>query len=327
MTVTEVDLDKPTAIPADTPVATPPPVPDNMTVDQKSTGTTVDVNIDAPTPQQQAALTEIQKAFLEKVPDTYKEKEWVKNFAKTDNPTDELFKSYEHQLSQMGKKGEGLKVPGADATPEQKQEFRKAMGVPDKAEDYKYDPPKAPQGMEAYYQPDAGLIKTMQEAAFKGGMTPEAWQEQVNAYNSHFDSTVKDAVSQLDNQLKATQEAFAKRYGEKSPQVLANLDKAVAGAPDTDKAIFAALQPATKAAMASILQTFSEKYIAEDKLDFTPGMAQAAPMTEQEYGDKFAVAIAKVFQTQKQPHSAEHLTAKAELAKLRLQGEQVFKGK
>src|ERR1051326_3864274 len=104
-------------------------------------GHSMGIDIDAPTALQQQQPTQVGAQFLNTVPDDYKEKDWVKDFAKRENPHAELFKEFENQKSLIGRKAEGLKVPGADAPDTDWQELYKALGVPEKPEDYKYEPP------------------------------------------------------------------------------------------------------------------------------------------------------------------------------------------
>ena len=288
----------------------------------------VDVDIHAPTQLQQNEPTEAAKSFLERVPLDYKDKPWVSELVKANDPTVELFKKVENLQELAGRKGEGLKVPAADAPDAEKQAFYKALGVPEKAEDYIYEAPKAPEGQEQYYQVDNELIKTLQERALKGGMTPQAWKEITEAYNENYVKTVNSNIAQFDSMLKDVQNEFATQYGEKSPQVLATLDSVMSKASDKNKALLQALQPATKAALADAFHKFAEAYVREDKLD-TKGMATGPrTMTEDEYGDEFEKKFAELRGAEKKHglQSAEYLRAKSALSALQLQGKDIFKG-
>jgi len=68
------------------------------------------------------------------VPKEYEDKPWVKELLKNQDPHTELFKQHEHVQKMLGSRG--VTVPGEGAPPEQVREFRKALGIPEKAEDY-----------------------------------------------------------------------------------------------------------------------------------------------------------------------------------------------
>src|SRR5579875_888202 len=296
----------------------------DLGVTQTPGGVKMDVDLAAPTAAQLAAPTEAQASFQKLVPDGYSDKPWVAELAKQDNPLASMFKEFENQRSLVGKKGEGLKVPGETASAEEWQQFHRAIGVPEKPEDYTYEAPKAPEGMEQYFQTDEKLLSAMRSAAHKGGVTPQGWRHIVEAFNAYGAEAVREAAAQADAQLNQTKESFAKHYGEKGPQVLANFDKAIAGAPDYAKPILNALQPATKAALAAVLFNFSSKYVAEDKLDIG-GVGGDKPMSQAEYGDLYEKAFAAYHQTKKNPQGAEHLKAKQELARVQAIGRDIFK--
>lgn len=317
MEVTE--LDRPTAVSGGDAGAT---VPEGVT--QTPGGVRIDVDISQPTAAQLAKPTEVQSSFLKSVPADFAEKPWVSELAKQENPMASMFKELENAHLLVGKKSEGLKVPAADAPVEEWQNFHKALGVPEKPDDYAYEAPKPPAGLEQYYKTDDNLLKTMRDAAHKAGVTPQGWKQIAGAFDSFYEQSLKEAVSQADGQIKAVQDTFAKHYGEKSPQVLASLDKASSSAPDWAKPVLDALQPATKAAIASLLHNFSTKYVSEDTLDVKGGASPTA-MTQAEYGDRYEKLFAKVRETSKNPQSSEHLRAKQELANLRTGAGDIFK--
>ncbi|MDE1971101.1 MAG: hypothetical protein KGI50_06040 [Patescibacteria group bacterium] len=285
-------------------------------------GVKIGVDITQPTAAQIAAPNEIQSAFLKSVPDGYGEKPWVQNFAKTENPLAEMFKSFENQQATISRK-DGLKIPTADSPAESWAEFRKAMSIPEKAEEYAYQAPKAPDGLEQHYQADEKLVSIMREAAHKANVSQEGWKAITAAFDGYYADSLKEMMAQADNQLKEAESTFKKHYGEKTPQVLANLEKASSSAPDWAKPILNRLGPAAKAAVASLFNDFSNKYVREDKLDVIGAAPTNQTMSQSDYGDKYAELFAKVRETSRSPQSSEHIRAKAELAKLQQFGREV----
>jgi hypothetical protein len=90
-------------------------------------------------------------------------RDWLK--AKGFKTLDDLAKSYreaEHTIRNGGK----LTIPGADAKPEEIAAFRKAIGVPDKVDDYAFE---MPEGVTEELL-DMPLLGSIKEKAFEAGV-------------------------------------------------------------------------------------------------------------------------------------------------------------
>lgn len=71
----------------------------------------------------------------------------------------------------VGKKSEGVRIPGPDAKPEEIAAFNKALGIPDKPDGYELKKPeKLPEGT----QWDEGRLGKLKEIAHANGITPKA---------------------------------------------------------------------------------------------------------------------------------------------------------
>jgi hypothetical protein len=290
-------------------------------VEQTPGGARVELDIHAPTAAQLAAPTEVQSTFLKTVPADYADKDWVKNFAKTEKPLDELFKSYENQRTAISRKTEGtIKIPDANSTPEQKAEFYKAMGVPEKPEAYEYKVPEAPKGLERYYQPDDKLAQGMKQFAHKAQLTPDQWKEMSAGFDNMMSTAVQERAANDAKLIADTQASFNKHYGDKAPQVLQALEKSASAAPEWAKPFLSDLPPAYKEAMAAWSFEFANKYISEDKLDIKNLTGQSqGQMTEKDYGDEFEKLYAKQMAFSRKPQSPEYIDATQKIAMLRAQ--------
>lgn len=289
-------------------------------------GVSVSVNTNEPTAGQLAEPTETQKAFLNTVPPGYSEKGWVKELIKAENPNGELFKQMEGLQAMRGQKAEGLKVPGEGATEADWQAWHKAIGVPEKPEDYAYEAPKPPEGQEALYQTDEKFLSTMRTAAHKAGVTPAGWQKMTAEYNTFVDEAIKAGQAQQVAFNKQVQEDFTKKFGDRAPQVMNTYNAAVSATPDGDsaKAYLQSLGPEARSAMATVFNNFASKYVSEDKLDIKDGiLSQGQPMTEKDYGDEFTRLL--TIQRNSKPTSAEYMQAKEAMTKLRALGPEIFK--
>jgi hypothetical protein len=102
-----------------------------------------------------------------------------------------------------------IKVPGADATDEDKAKFRKAIGVPDKPTDYEV---ALPDGFELgeHEQP---LVEAMRAKALEAGVPKEAFKEFAKAYFELQKSTEDAINSDLKAFAERSQAQLKKEYG------------------------------------------------------------------------------------------------------------------
>lgn len=112
------------------------------------------------------------------IPQDQKEKEWVKNISKSEDPVSELFKKVDNleALTQRPR------VPDENATPEQRKAFYKSIGVPDSIKGYEYAPEEWTPEDKPYadnlkqYKPDT-VMNPLKEEAMAAGVSKEAWEK------------------------------------------------------------------------------------------------------------------------------------------------------
>lgn len=220
------------------------------------------------------------ESFLASAPEEYREKEWAVNFSKTENPTAELFKAYDHARSKIGEKA-GLKVPGETATPEEWKAFHKALGAPDSIEGYQYQIPALGDDVQNKEQlaevlkgmQSDSLISALKAAAQENGMTPKQFAALAEVYNKTMVDEAQAqlaAAAQIAEQDNAQfQENFKKFFGDRADSVMAN-NKALA-----QKAIPEAMRETGDAELFlhQVLDWVHTNYIANTQL---PGGAKPA---------------------------------------------------
>lgn len=107
---------------------------------------------------------------------------------------------------------QGLKLPGKDATPEQWAEFYKAIGAPEKAEDYKLPVPEGDTGefakTAAEWFKDAGILP--QQAEKLAGK----WNEFVASQQQSADKAEADRVAALHAKNTAEQADLRNEWGQ-----------------------------------------------------------------------------------------------------------------
>ncbi len=281
------------------------------------------VDIDKPTPPApQQQQSEAATKFLQSVPEAYSQKEWVSNFAKTADPWGELAKAYDNQMSLVGRKAEGLRVPGDNATPEEWSAFHKAIGVPESADKYEYKAPEVPENLKQYFAQDDQLLSAMREAGMKAGLTPKGFQIMAEAFDKYYMGELQKSVENVNSTLSALENGFKQKFGDKSNQVLDTWNGSVNSLLSKEQAaVLQGLDPSVKVILAEQYEAFAKKYIREDRLDL--GVPRASQhMTSAEYGDEYARIFAK--QRAAAPGSPEYFQAQQEMKQLKEKGAQIF---
>lgn len=94
-----------------------------------------DPNVTTPPPVTPPVIPPAAPAFIEQIPEPYRDKPWAKENAKD---PDTFFKFVDNQNAMVGKKG--VIIPGEGAPVEQVNEYLKAIGVPDSPDEYELTP-------------------------------------------------------------------------------------------------------------------------------------------------------------------------------------------
>lgn len=212
--------------------------------------------------------------FSTAVPEAYKEKEWVQNILKSENPQEEFFKQYENAQTLIGKRPQGLTIPGDNATPEEVKAFHKALGVPDTVEGYDIKPTtwdEADKELGEYVNSNRseGLLKDMKEAFMEEGIPPAKMQRLMEKYdksfvkhNKEFFTTAIQANTELQADFDKTATEF---FGTRKMQVLDAGNKILeATVPEKIQPFLKELDNRSLNIMAAALDSIRAKYIKED---------------------------------------------------------------
>lgn len=213
------------------------------------------------------------------VPAEYKDKEWVQNILRSENPQTEFFNQFEHARSLVGKRP--LQKPGDDATPEQWQAFYKELGVPETVDAY-----QTPEIQWSEQDKDLGaaiestvnkdLVARMAAAAREAGILPQQFQQLYKGYMQANAEVSREAYQQyLDTERsldETYEQAMTKQYGAQAPQVLEIgrklLNESVE--PHTRQFIneLANTEEGTKAltVLAGAMYGFHKKHVGEDTM-------------------------------------------------------------
>jgi len=120
--------------------------------------------------------------------------ELIKNLSKFEKGIPDLAKSYGELSSKLS---QALVVPNETATEEERARFRKAIGVPEKSEDYKLEKPKLPGGLEY----DEDVEKDLLALAHKLNMS----NEQADAVHTFYSTTLAKQIMDARKVVKTTE--------------------------------------------------------------------------------------------------------------------------
>mgnify|MGYP000007496049 CR=1 FL=1 len=168
--------------------------------------------------------------FTEFVPQEYREKAWVKDLERSGEAAREnLFKMVENQQTLLGKQPKGLEIPTAESSDEVKQNFRKALGVPEKPEGYEYSPPdlsKEPEDIQNLVKTlseDTTMQSRMKAKAHEIGLRPADFQALASEFDQIRIEELKGAreLAQKNQQtfIETQHKQFTEIYGDKADLV------------------------------------------------------------------------------------------------------------
>lgn len=120
-----------------------------------------------------------------------------------------LAKSYYELQQTMGKMGNRVEIPGADAKPEVFAAYRKALGIPEDITQYQFKPDALPQGVD--WNDD--VMKRFGEIGHKHNIPPAAMKELAAAQVALTAETNGAMAEQLAGRDKQAREALGKEWG------------------------------------------------------------------------------------------------------------------
>jgi hypothetical protein len=226
-----------------------------------------------PTPPPETPST----GFEQLIPESYKEREWVRNLLKTENPVEEFFKQHEHAQSTIGRLSSNNVIPGENATPEQIQKFRKAIGVPDTHDAYQiapieWSPEEKPIGdyLAATRSPE--FMDLMKQTAHAVGITPAQFNKVVEIYDRGMVAQHRAElaeIARMEQEATADFEIQAERlFGGRKDQVMQSGQKILQSlTPDALKPALNSLPNEALMVLAGVLDNVRQKYIREDNFN------------------------------------------------------------
>lgn len=237
--------------------------------------------------------------FNNLIPEEYRAKPWVQELSKSSSPVSELFKQYEHAQSLIGSRGPS--IPDANATPEQLKAFHKALGVPDKVEDYAVE--NTPWKDEADKQlgeyitagrTDA-FINALKVKAMEVGILPKQFEALLHAHDL---GALEFAKEELAQRAKAEQEQAqdfdvkaAKLFGADWSRVIGDsralMHKFV---PEAMRAKLETLDNDSLLVLAGVTNELNKQFFREDSMSKGSGTTTLATVEDvnKELGKLFA---------------------------------------
>ena len=101
------------------------------------------------------------------------------------------------------------KIPGQDATEEERQSFFRELGVPDNPEKYELNTESVPEGAEL----DENLLNNFKDTAHKLNMTPDQAQGLMDWFHQQTGQSLQDAQQQNEQQKQEAMQALKQEWG------------------------------------------------------------------------------------------------------------------
>lgn len=208
-------------------------------------------------------------------PDEVKEATWFKEILKNDNPLVALLNQNNNAQKTIGKPREVI-VPGKDATDEDWSNYRKALGVPDTTDSYKYDDVSLGEDEEEFSQylnsvRDQELLGEVSKIFQSKGVPPAIASSIVKEYEDIVIARHRQQFEEFSNWQKEQDLAFAdeakKVFGAESDKALEEAGALLAKAvPDAIKPRLKTMGANDLITVAMILKNNLDLYGREDVL-------------------------------------------------------------
>jgi hypothetical protein len=132
-----------------------------------------------------------------------------------------LAQSYVHAQKSMG--ANKVTIPGENATPEEIDAFHKALGRPDKMEDYATDKVELPKGIVL----DDAEVGKFREFAFKQGLSQAAFEAALKFDVERVKSHIAAQTAAANAEYEETKAKLLQEFGDKADSVVAQCNQAM----------------------------------------------------------------------------------------------------
>lgn len=238
-------------------------------------GGSMSVNVDLGYGSEPVVVNEARQAFEKLLPETARDKEWIKNSLKSENPLGSIIDQYENAQKLIGKPpANGLTVPGPEATPEQIKAFHTALGVPEDVKAYKYTAPSFEGadkeiGEQVTGGRDPAFMEQLFSVAQKEGITPAQVQALAEAHDRLIVQQYKALQTMAANNEQARDQSFDqlsdKWFGANKTKVLTQGREMMEATLPAEMRPFIAQLPAEAlVVMAAAFQGVRSQYVRED---------------------------------------------------------------
>ena len=150
------------------------------------------------------------------------------------NNLPELLKGTAHLSKKVGEKVEGMvKIPGENATEEEIEAYRQAIGVPESVEGYEFTRRQLAEGQKFDKEGEAAF----KAFALEKGWTPKTAQEAIEFFDKYEEQIVTRMAEEQVKSDKEANEAFDKKHGENAEKVRRQASEAMAKTGFTDNVL------------------------------------------------------------------------------------------
>lgn len=218
---------------------------------------------------------DVKSNFEKLLPETYKEKFFVKNALKAENPFEHILQGYDNLEKTLGQRGQ-LQLPTAETPPEQRKAFYTQLGVPETPDAYKIEPQQWEEqdkqlGEFLTKAHDAPFMNGMKQIFHEANLTPEQVNKVVNGYDKLFMSQFRsdvtamaEAAAQNDNDFSQMAQTL---YGDSAGQIMDVGNKMLKQfVPDNIRPLIPQLDNKSLMVLSGVLNTIHKQFMSEDNL-------------------------------------------------------------
>lgn len=227
-----------------------------------------------------ADTTDRKASFEKLIPDTYKEKFFIKNALKTENPLETILQGYDNIEKMLGQRQQ-VQFPTAETPPEQRKAFYAQLGVPETIEGYKvqaqqWDDNDKQIGeflTKAHNEP---FMKDMMQIFHGAELTNEQVNKIVNGYDRLFITHFRNDVAAMAQQAEASDAEFTEMsqqmFGDTAGQVMDIGNKMLKQfVPENIRPLIPELDNKSLMVLSGVLMNIHKQFMSEDNISIPTG--------------------------------------------------------
>lgn len=170
-----------------------------------------------------------QRPWLEQVKADLRESEAIKDITDVNHLTESYITISGEVNNLRGNLESSVKIPGADASAEEKEAFYRKLGKPEKAEDYEFPETDVVKNDPATVEWARGVFSKANLTKEQASIVRDEWNQYVIQVNQKVENEMKEARSKkLSDDLQVLKDKWGNKFEERAVIARKTMDTAVA---------------------------------------------------------------------------------------------------